>query len=88
MEPLGMALYDLHHEVGKVSAESLARFGAPALEILVEALSHPEMWIRIHAIEALSRINDARVTPILLQVLNDPERGNLSPTERTANCMP
>jgi HEAT repeat protein len=74
MEPLGMALYDLHHEVGKVSAEALARFGAPALEILMEALSHPEMWIRIHAIEALSKIRDARVTPILVEMLNDPER--------------
>ena len=74
IEPLGMALYDLHHEVGKVSAESLARFGNPALEILVEALSHPEMWIRIHAISALSRIRDGRVMPILLEMLNDPER--------------
>ena len=74
IEPLGMALYDLHHEVGKVSAESLARFGIPALEILVEALSHPEMWIRVHAIEALSRIKDVRVTPILLEMLHDPER--------------
>jgi HEAT repeat protein len=74
IEPLGMALYDLHHEVGKVSAESLARFGVPALEILVEALSHPEMWIRIHAIRALSTIKDGRVTPLLLEMLNDPER--------------
>ncbi|HEX6034539.1 MAG TPA: HEAT repeat domain-containing protein [Anaerolineales bacterium] len=74
IEPLGMALYDLHHEVGKVSADSLARFGVPSLEIFVEALSHPEMWIRIHAIEALSKIKDRRVTPILLQMLNDPER--------------
>ena len=74
IEPLGMALYDLHHEVGNASAESLARFGAPALEILVEALSHPEMWIRIHAIRALSRIKDSRITPMLMQMLNDPER--------------
>ena len=74
IEPLGMALYDLHHEVGKVSAESLARFGAPAIDILMEALSHPEMWIRIHSILALSEIKDARVTPILLQMLNDSER--------------
>jgi HEAT repeat protein len=74
IEPLGMALYDLHHEVGKVAAEALARFGASALEILAEALSHPEMWIRIHAIEALSRIKDLSVTPILLQMLDDPER--------------
>jgi HEAT repeat protein len=74
IEPLGMALYDLHHEVGKVSAESLARFGTPAINILVEALNHPEMWIRIHSILALSKIRDGRVTPILLEMLNDPER--------------
>jgi len=69
-----MALYDLHHEVGKVSAESLAQFGGPAVDMLIEALSHPEMWIRIHAIDALSKIKDTRVTPILLEMLNDPER--------------
>jgi HEAT repeat protein len=74
IEPLAMALYDLHHEVGKVAAESLARFGTPALEVLVEALSHPEMWIRIHSIIALSRIKDRRVTSILLEMLHDPER--------------
>jgi HEAT repeat protein len=74
IEPLGMALYDLHHEVGKVAAESLARFGAPAFDVLVEALSHPEMWIRIHAVSALSAIKDSRVTPILLEMLHDPER--------------
>jgi HEAT repeat protein len=74
IEPLGMALYDLHHEVGKVSAEALARFGIPALDVLIEALSHPEMWIRIHSISALSKIKDGRVTPILLEMLNDPER--------------
>jgi HEAT repeat protein len=62
IEPLSMALYDLHHEVGKAAA------------VLVEALNHPEMWIRIHAMEALSRIKDGRVTPILLQMLKDPER--------------
>lgn len=73
-EPLGMTLYDMHHEVGKASAESLARFGAPAIGVLVEALSHPEMWIRIHSVLALSKIKDARIAPILLQMLNDPDR--------------
>jgi HEAT repeat protein len=74
IEPLGMALYDLHHEVGKAAAESLARFGMPAVDVLTEALSHPEMWIRIHSIIALAKIRDGRVTPILLEMLNDPER--------------
>jgi HEAT repeat protein len=69
-----MALYDMHHEVGKASAEALAQFGAPALDVLVEALTHPEMWIRIHAVEALSTIRDGRVTPMLLEMLDDPER--------------
>jgi len=74
IEPLGMALYDLHHEVGKASAAALTKFGAPALDILIEALSHPEMWIRIHSIQALSTIKDARIASVLLQMLNDPER--------------
>jgi HEAT repeat protein len=74
IEPLSMALYDMHHEVGKASAEALAQFGAPALDILVEALTHPEMWIRIHAVAALSTIRDGRVTPTLLEMLDDPER--------------
>ena len=74
IEPLGMTLYDMHHDVGKASAESLAKFGAPAVGVLVEALNHPEMWIRIHSVLALSKIKDARVAPVLLQMLNDPER--------------
>ena len=74
IEHLGMSLYDVHHEVGKASAESLAKFGGSSFQILTEALSHPEMWIRIHAIIGLSRIQDARVAPVLLQMLNDPER--------------
>jgi HEAT repeat protein len=74
IEPLGMSLYDMHHEVGKASAESLAKFGAQSFEVLREGLSHPEMWIRIHAIMGLSRIKDSRVAPTLIEMLNDPER--------------
>ena len=74
IEPLGMALYDMHHDVGSAAAESLARFGAPAVDVLIEALSHPEMWIRIHSISALSKIQDYRITPVLLEMLSDPER--------------
>ena len=64
----------MHHEVGKASAEALAQFGVPSLDILIEALSHPEMWIRIHSIQALATIKDSRIAPVLLQMLNDPER--------------
>ncbi len=74
IEPLGMALYDLHHDVGKVSAESLVNFGVRSFEILVEALDHPEMWIRIHSVDVLPKIREPRVGLILLEMLKDPER--------------
>ncbi|MCQ3938710.1 MAG: hypothetical protein DPW18_16935 [Chloroflexi bacterium] len=74
IEELGMALYDLHHEVSQAAAQALARFGAPAIGVLEEALNHPEMWIRIHSVGALSKIKDTRIFPILLQMLDDPER--------------
>jgi HEAT repeat protein len=72
--PLGMALYDLHHDVGKVSAEALVNFGAASFELLVEALDHPEMWIRIHSLDVLPGIDEPRVALILLEMLKDPER--------------
>ncbi len=74
IEHLSMSLYDTHYEVGKASAESLAKFGAHSFDILTEALRHPEMWIRIHAVIGLSQIKDARVAPILIQMFNNPER--------------
>jgi HEAT repeat protein len=74
IEPLGMSLYDLHHDVGQAAAEALAKFGAPSFDVLVEALSHPEMWIRIHSIQALVQIKDPRVAGTLVEMLNDPER--------------
>jgi HEAT repeat protein len=74
IDPLGMAQYDLHHDVGKAAAEALARFGARSFEVLVAALEHPEMWIRIHSVDVLPRIDEPRVVLILLEMLNDPER--------------
>lgn len=74
IEPLGMAQYDMHHDVGNASAQALARFGAPAVGVLSDALSHPEMWIRLHAVRALGQIRDVQVTPLLLHMLDDPER--------------
>jgi len=74
VEPLGMALYDLHHDVGKVSAEALVNFGVSSFEILVEALDHPEMWIRIHSVDVLPKVKEPRVGLVLLEMLKDPER--------------
>ncbi len=74
VEALGMTLYDMHYEVGKAAAESLARFGAAALGVLGEALEHPEAGIRLHALSALTKIKDARVLPLIAEVLNDHDR--------------
>ncbi len=74
IEPLGMALYDLHHDVGKVSAEALVNFGVRSFEILVEALDHPEMWIRIHSVDVLPKIKEPRVGLVLLEMLKVSER--------------
>jgi len=74
LDPLGMALYDLHHDVGKIAAEALVNFGGASFEILVEALDHSEMWIRVHSIDVLTKFTDERVALILLEMLNDPER--------------
>ena len=74
IEPLSMALYDLHHEVGKTAAEALAKFGPTSFDVLVEALRHPEVWIRIHSVQALAKVKDTRVTSLLLEMLDDPER--------------
>jgi len=74
IEPLGMALYDMHHDVGEVSAKALLNFGTNSFEILVEALEHPEMWIRIHSVDVLPKIVEPRVGLVLLEMLKDPER--------------
>ena len=76
IEELGMALYDLHHEVGETAAEALVKFGPKAVDILIDSLSHPEAGIREHAIIALGKIQDARVVPVLIEMLHDSEREN------------
>jgi HEAT repeat protein len=74
IEELGMTLYDLHHDVSLAAAEALAKFGAPAVKVLGDAMRHPEPAVRLHAVMGLGRIRDARVAPILIETLHDPER--------------
>jgi HEAT repeat protein len=74
IESLGMALYDLHFDVGKAAAESLAHLGAASLPVMKEALTHPEAGIREHVIGALGKIQHADVAPLLIKALDDPER--------------
>ena len=74
IQPLGLALYDTHFEVGRETAESLAGFGPAGLKILAESLRHPEAWLRQHAIAGLTLSGDKRIVPVILDMLNDPDR--------------
>jgi len=74
VEPLGMALYDTHFEVGQAAAASLAGFGPVGLKRLAEAIHHPEPWLRQHAIYGLTLSGDTRILPLILEMVNDPER--------------
>lgn len=74
IEELGMTLYDLHHEVSQAAAEALADFGEPAVGVLGEALRHPEVGVREHAVIGLGKIQDVRVAPLLIEMLSDPDR--------------
>ncbi|MBN1305940.1 MAG: HEAT repeat domain-containing protein [Anaerolineales bacterium] len=74
LESLQMALYDVHYDVGHAAAQALASFGQPALNILVEALRHPEAWIRQQSITGLEKIGDRSAAPAILALVNDEDR--------------
>jgi HEAT repeat protein len=74
IESLGMALYDLHHEVGTAAALALSQIGPASFEILAEAVHHPEAGIRENVARAFGKLNDNRVAPILLELIHDPDR--------------
>jgi len=74
VDALGMALYDMHHEVGTAAARALGQIGEASLEVLTDAAGHPEPGIRENVALALGGINDLRSGDILLKMLHDPER--------------
>lgn len=74
IQPLELALYDTHFEVGKAATEALAGFGPSGLKVLAEALHHPEAWLRQHAIAGLTLSGDKRIVPVILDMLKDPDR--------------
>ncbi len=74
IEALTISLYDTHPDVCKASAEALASIGAPALSVLLDALHHPEAWIRQQAIIGLTKSRDLQVVPELIHLLDDENR--------------
>ena len=74
VEPLGMALYDFHVDVGEQAATALGQFGAASLEIFDEAMRASESSIRIHALTGLGLVQDPRAIELIAYGLHDPDR--------------
>lgn len=74
VEPLTLALYDTHFDVCRAAAEALAAIGGAALPVLLEALNHPEAWIRQQAVIGLVKSRDPQVVPAILNLVNDENR--------------
>jgi len=74
IEPLGMALYDFHVDVGDEAATALGHFGAASLEIFDEAMRASESSIRIHALTGLGLVQDPRAIELIAHGLHDPDR--------------
>jgi HEAT repeat protein len=74
LEPLSISLYDVHPDVCKASAQALAALGEPALSVLLEALKHPEEYIRQQAVIGLAEMPGPHVLPEILAQLNDESR--------------
>lgn len=74
VEALGMALYDLHHEVGSLAGRALGQIGSPSLSVLETASQHPEPGIRRNAALGLGMIDHPQSAGLLLKLLEDPDR--------------
>jgi HEAT repeat protein len=74
VEPLSVALYDVHFEVGQAAGLALARFGPASFDILEEATRASDTGIRLHAINALGLVKDPRALSLLASLLRDPDR--------------
>ena len=74
IEPLGMALYDFHVDVGEEAGKALGLFGAASLEVLEEATHASETSIRMHALTALELVKDPRAITLIANELSDPDR--------------
>jgi hypothetical protein len=62
------------HEQWRLDAEArLIALGSPAVELLVNALKHASPAVRMHAVNALARIADARGIAAVVAALGDQE---------------
>ncbi len=73
IQSLILALSSRDDTVRVHSRESLVRTGNRAVPQLIEALEHPQHWIRWEAAKALGEIGDPKAAPALIEALEDEE---------------
>jgi HEAT repeat protein len=72
VQPLIPLLQDTVKAVREDAAAGLARIGAAAVPTLLQALTHPDWVMRLHAVEALGKIKSPdAVAPLLGLLFND-----------------
>lgn len=71
LEPLVRTLQDMNTEIRNTVVKSLANFGEPAVENLIEALKFKTWFVREGAAVALGEIGDNRAVQPLLEALKD-----------------
>ena len=73
IQSLIMGLSSSDDTVRVHSRESLVRTGNRAVPQLIEALKHPQHWVRWEAAKALGEIGDPKAAPALTEALEDDE---------------
>ncbi len=65
-------LSDPNLTVADACAVGLRRAGVRALSVIAQALRHPNLAVRLRAVQSLSTLNDGGAVALLAQALNDP----------------
>lgn len=86
--PLIPLLQDKVKAVREEAAKTLAAIGTAAIPALLEALSHAEWLVRLHAVEALGKMRRPEaVEPLLSVLFNDPDTAIREDTVRALGSI-
>jgi len=71
---VNLLIMRLEREIRRFEAtRALSKIGAPAVDPLIQALSHSQVVVRICAAEALVQIGDRKAVQPLIKMLSEPE---------------
>ncbi len=74
IEPLMVNLKGPDPEAARMASLALGKIGPPAVPSLLEVLQDPDAYTRVRGLEAIAKIQDARVIPAVRAALQDPNQ--------------